>query len=98
MRESKYMYCCSQILQQKRQVHIRLLPDPPAENGHKYTIASRSSNRESRYMYYCFQILQQRKQVLVPLLPILQEKTRYMHDCTKTAVVAFLHAVLDVTI
>ena len=64
-----YKCYCFQILQQRNQVHILLLPDPPAEKAGTCTIASRSSSRESRYRYYCFPILQQRKQVQVLLLP-----------------------------
>jgi len=107
------MYYCFQILQQRKQVHVLLLPNPPAEKAGTCTIASRSSSRESRYMYYCFQILQQRKQVHVLLLPdppvekagtctiasrSSSRESRYMQDCIQTAAIAVLHAALDFTI
>jgi hypothetical protein len=60
-RESRYMYYCFQILQEKKQVKVLLFPYPPAEKAGTCTNASRSSRRKSRYECYCFQILQQRK-------------------------------------
>jgi hypothetical protein len=54
-RKSRYKCYCFQILQQRKQVHIRLLPDPLGEKSGTSAVASRSSSRESRYMYECTQ-------------------------------------------
>jgi len=78
------MYYCFQILQQKKQVHVLLLPDPPAEKAGTRTIASRSSSRKAG--------------ICTIASRSSSRKSRYMYYCFQTAVVAVLHAALDFTI